>query len=59
MEHVHILLKLAGANSHKRDTVAVRFVHIRLNFEHKRRKVGVGVYYSVGGFSRSRRRSEL
>ena len=39
MLDVHIRLKFAGTDSHKCDSVTVRFVHVRLNLEHERAEV--------------------
>lgn len=35
-----VALKLARADAHERDAVAVRLVHVRLNLEDERRKIG-------------------
>ena len=35
-----VALEFTRADAHERQPVAVRLVHIRLNFEHKRRKIG-------------------
>ena len=58
VQNVLTALKLAGANTHERNTVTVRLVHIRLNLEHKRRKMRVerGDNADVGGACGRRRR---
>ena len=38
MHYFHSGLKSSGTNTHKRDTVAMRFIHICLNFKYKCRK---------------------
>ena len=39
VESLHAALKFAGADAQKRDAVAVVFVHVGLNFEHKAAKL--------------------
>ena len=40
MVYLGLALKFAGADAHEGQPVAVRFVHVRLNFEHKGGKIG-------------------
>ena len=56
MQHVHAALKFTGANTCKRNAVAVGFIHVRLNFENKGGEVRAGRLNESGaGVSRKRR----
>ena len=60
VQHVLTALKLAGANTHERNTVAVRLVHVRLNLEHKRGEMRVErVDHTDVSGTRGRRRRHL
>ena len=55
MVYFHAGLELAGYNTHKRNTVTVRLVHVRLNLKDESRKIIVKRAYLTGdGLSRQR-----
>ena len=55
MGDLHAFFKLAAANAHECNAVAVRLVHVRLNFEDERRKIlAERVNHTLRGLARQR-----